>query len=685
MLGPTRDKLLSSQREALEDNDFGLDTQESSVKSQIEQINFMAEHNELSEALDRRLEDLTEKLEAIKIRRGNIKTSIQAVTDELGRTLKIRDAQSFTLSIPPDEEKLQHDFYLNTLDTDEEDKFVFTEPQLHFAHKNIKNIEDRNGRINFRTLFTKLFDYGVANKFSHKNYISVIGTMLTGNQHEAFLTIKGKGLQKVVDYFMASVQNQNDPMLAHSQCKHFMRRQDEGIRECMYRYGLLLLKAEVLFSNNGNHDSEKLRVLERSVGPKTLQAIESLQTSQVGLLNTNPIYDEILKLAERQENATGEYSNGIFHAYALLPSPTIHSVELDGSDTMQGKPLKRQASTTEKVANIRNSRREDPENRFYRANERNRGGKFYRNNTGSIESSEERNERSKQYPASIDRNKEYDERLQQAQLVLPNPVPSVLPQQEQQAQQSITPQLDQRVIIPAKEFNPQSSSSTSGATTPRNPFSVYREPAILPASQDYNHARSQDGNQYRPNEGYNRQSRSDGYRTRDQSPSNQSFDPRREQNTNFTNYRDRQYNRSATPFARGSSPYYGNRQILTRGDRSPSPQQRQSFGYANQQMGQFGLNYAMSERSWRVPGTHVPIDYDFKARPTHCTKCGGMKAHNGDVVFEQGHNDMECKKYLLYNEKGCMICNAMNIKAFHYENECRRNAGFAATMIRPLN
>ena len=157
--------------------------------------------------------------------------------------------------------------------------------------------------------------------------------------------------------------------------------------------------------------------------------------------------------------------------------------------------------------------------------------------------------------------------------------------------------------------------------------------------------------------------------------------------TSSGNYRGRQYNRTDTPINRPNNTFYqqgGYRQ----GSRSPSPAQR--GGFYPGQAGQYGLNrpssYSMSpSRFWKMPGTHIPPNFDFKGQPNHCTKCGGQKAHNGDVIFESGHNDMECRKYILYNEKGCMICNALGIKSFHYESECKRNAGFAATMIRPLN
>ena len=713
MLGPTREKLLTSQRESLQDNDFGLDNQEANLQASIDQINFMGINQDLPPILENRVAELQNKVAAIQQRRQNIQASIQTVTDELGRTLRIRDAQSFTIQIPEDEEERQRLLFVPDADHPE---FFFQDPDLEFAHKFLRSFVDPKGNVNFRAFFNKLFDYGKLNGFSHQNYMQVIGTLLSGAHYDSYITIKEKGLQAVTDFFMSSAENLNDPLIARSQCKHFMRREDEGIRRCMFRYDLLLSKAAILFPNN-NHDLERLKVLERSVGPKTLMAIDHLENTQVGILNTAPSYEEILRVAERQEISSGEFVNGIFNAFVLLPTPVVHSVDVQGDDKMMGKALKRSNSLHDKVQAIRQARKDNPENRFYGRETKQRGNKYYRSNSGSRESSRERNERSNQYPATLERSNDYDERLRQASLQLAQqqsqqqaqqPPPQQPPQtmhqpvhQQPQRHIQLPPQQQEhrRPIIPTQEFNAYSSENSSNYSS-RSPspsggnLPAYREPTLMPASMDYNARRSGSQNYNTYNQGSRRDSRADQFQRSRSTPYNgQSrqgqgyYDQGRRNAYSSGNYRGRQYNRADTPVNRQNNAYPqqgGYRQ----GSRSPSP--AQGGGYYSGQAGQYGLNrpssYSMSpSRFWKMPGTHIPPHFDFKAQPNHCTKCGGQKAHNGDVIFESGHNDMECRKYVLYNEKGCMICNALGIKSFHYESECRRNAGFAATMIRPLN
>ena len=728
MLGPTREKLLTSQRESLQDNDFNLDAQEATIRASLTNLRFIQEQHGAPEDIGDQIAQLVIKLAAITAKRANVRVSIDTVTDELGRTLKIRDAQSYTIVVPEDEEALERQDWIDQ-GNDVAD-FEFDDPDLQHVHKFMRNFENLSGKINFRAFFNKLFSYGKKQGLSHENYIQVIGTILSGSHYENLLVIQEKGLQAIVDFFMASVQNLNDPMLAHNQCKHFMRREDEGIRQCMFRYDLLLSKAAILFPNNENHDSERMKVLERSLGPKTMQSVETLQQTQIGLMNTSPNYDELLRVAERQEGVNGEFSNGIFTAYVLLPSPVvINTIDIQGDDNMVGKAVKRMHNLQEKTENSRPARRVDPQHRFYRPDERSRGSKYYRSNSGSRESSRERSERQRYQPTE-ERSKEYDDRLKQALLSLPQPVPAAAPQsifgpgpqvytqndlfgqpqaqaRSQQVQQSQpftqrqSPRQAQRRLIQAAPFDDGSSESSTLQGSPRDmsPSNIprYREPALMPANQDFNRYRSNSADRApyvtRNAQNYQRQSRYDGYRNyqRDVSPSQYArgpaYSPQRNYNNQpFTAYRNAQAARAGTPYVRGNSRDSAQQGAYQR-YRSASPQTRQRGNYPTQ-MGSYGQINALTDRSsayWRIPGTHVPPTYDFKARPNHCTKCGGAKAHNGDVLFEEGHNDADCRKYALYNDKGCMICNALAIKAFHYESECRRNAGLAAPMVRSLN
>ena len=159
MLGPTKDNLLQTQKESLQNDLFQYDLQQSTLEANISTLTFMSTLERGPQGNADRLADMKKRLTEVNLRRANLTTSVANVTKEMERALKIRDAQSSSMEIPQDEEKIKYQEYLDAHGGNDDGNFVFPEPDLDSVHKYIRNYESRSGVVNPRSFLTKLFNY----------------------------------------------------------------------------------------------------------------------------------------------------------------------------------------------------------------------------------------------------------------------------------------------------------------------------------------------------------------------------------------------------------------------------------------------------------------------------------------------------------------------------------------------
>ena len=726
MLGPAKEVLLQTQKESLQNDLFSLEIQQSTLEASVASTAFMAQQERPAVGTAERLAELRLKLAEVILRRTNTAASVANVNREMDRAFKIRDAQSCSMEIPPDEEALQYQAYLAAHNGADDGNFEFVEPNLDSVHKYIRNYESRSGIVNPRSFLTKLFSYAKMKKLSHKNIIDVMGCLLSGESYDSFLSIKELGLQRITDHMMGSTTNLSDPILAKSMMKHFVRNSQEGIRACMYRFEILISKAAVIFTPGTNFDSDKIAVLERSVGPKTLENLQSLQSTQISLLHASPSYEDMLRIAERQEVAHGEFTDSTFHAHRLI-APAIHALDLDGDQEMKPQGPSRDRNKTKGIVTRTHM---SPESRHgSRARERRRGEKYYRSNSGSRESSADRNRSLTEGPSAQERA--YADSLANAKLTnfaanqqttSPPPPSSPIFGNTSFGSRKRTNDVGPYSSIQRPDSN--SDTKPRGRSAHPNDFPTYRQPMMMPQSQDYNrppatypnniqmgskpndHRRSSDNNVF-------------NFEGRQRSLSNDRFPGGNERS--FGRYRDQSpqygrgnyngsygHNRSGTPtpFNRGRQEYqnrdsgysngYRGRSQSPYGTRFQSPSgnlryQSPSGYYRNQSPGgrpyglagnQSALNFAMgnlpgaSYSGYKVLGVHLPPNYSYKNPGHGCTKCGGPMDQNGRGNYDSSHNDSQCTKYHLYNDRPCSVCNSLRIRAHHFEANCLRNIGY---------
>jgi hypothetical protein len=99
---------------------------------------------------------------------------------------------------------------------------------------------------------------------------------------------------------------------------------------------------------------------------------------------------------------------------------------------------------------------------------------------------------------------------------------------------------------------------------------------------------------------------------------------------------------------------------------APHQQAQQYYKQGSRPFIPFSRNNSPHQR-----GVTVPERYSFRQSNKQCLKCGGKSDMYGIIVFNQTHNDADCRVYQLFNKDKCNFCLSQGRTAFHFEKECK--------------
>ena len=204
-----------------------------------------------------------------------------------------------------------------------------------------------NQPLNYRSMFSKLFGYGIQHHFTHDTYKACIGNILDGEANLEFQNKEQLPLQQIVDHFLTINGSIDSPQEACHEMTRFSRRSNENIKACMQRYRSLLERAMLVHAPplpnaagimpQNNFDPQMLECLFKNVGPLTKAALDHEKT--ICTRNNQFIsLPHFLEVAFHAELANGERGPIIYPNRALadqFAGITLHNVEVENEFEQQ--------------------------------------------------------------------------------------------------------------------------------------------------------------------------------------------------------------------------------------------------------------------------------------------------------------------------------------------------------------
>ena len=516
-----------------------------------------------------------------------------------------------------------------------------------------------SGPLDLRSMFTKLFDYAIANQLSHAQMRTVLASLLTGTHAETFRIMSGETLKTITDHFMALSPPTMTPSIAEAQLASFRRRQSESVIAAMQRWLQLNKTASILYYGDGDlQDKQKITQLKQIVGPKTRAKLCTYLMEQQALYSNCMPYDAALHHAHYTEVALGEFDPQT----GYIGEIAVSAAELYLNQIDYGEVQAAGLRTLAEKAKGRTSP--------YQVGSTEHGR--------TTRAAAVAKQRSASREAEIDKRRaltpeKYD--------LPPDPPPPAIPQPVQYnfAPPTVVAPLPPPVV-------PQPTAYAQPPPPRPSSPGPYRQPSHYPASLDYNNQDRSRRDQYDRQQQQQQPRRPSNERDAipqqhsygpppTSSNHNQSYGPQGQNNYRGSSggrngYRNDQYGQSRNPgsSAERRGDNYGPRRNQS-GVRSREPSGERQWSNVKTIHGQVYPRF-------RIKGIHVPNMFDFDNQPDFCQKCGGpMKSGTKEVITNKTHKTFACPFYLAWSEIPCKICNELGIYAEHFPRDCMRYTG----------